>query len=518
MPLLAATVPDGVKLSPNQEIVRSGGQEPTSIDPQLIQEDAGWIRAFDLFEGLYSQDPEGNLEPGVATSYNVNEDNTVYRFNLRKDAKWSNNEPVTAHDFVYGFQRAVDPKTSSPYSWYMQIPSIVNADKIINGKLAPSELGVKALDDYTFQVTLERPVPYFMKMITYPTMFPAPKKTIDKWGDDWTKPEHIVSNGAYKLKIWNINEKMVLERNPLYWNNVKTVIDKVTYLPIPLSSAQFKRYQAGEMDVAGFPLDHFKKIKQDLPNEVRIDPMLGIYYYIFNTNIAPFNDVRVRKALSYSINRDIITKYVLGTGQLPAYGFAPEAVSGYTPPKLDYSTWTQKERDEKAKALLAEAGYSDSNPLNFTLLYNTNELHKKLAIAIAAMWKKTLGVTVTLENQEWKTALSTMSSGNFQVGRYAWISDYNEASSTLDVLTSEHGNNYGHYKRQAYDNLMNQSRTMKDPSKVYQEAEKLAIQEDMAVAPIYQYTSAAVVKPYVGGYEPNSQAVVYTRNLYIKAH
>jgi ABC-type oligopeptide transport system, periplasmic component len=244
--------------------------------------------------------------------------------------------------------------------------------------------------------------------------------------------------------------------------------------------------------------------------------MLGIYYYIFNTDVAPFNDIHVRKALPYSIDREMITKYVLGTGQLPAYGFAPEAVAGDTPPKFDYSAWTQKERDNKAMALLKDAGYSKSNPLSFTLLYNTNEFHKKLAIA--AMWKKTLGVKVTLENQEWKTALSTMSAGNFQVGRYAWISDYNEASSTLDVLTSEHGNNYGHYQRQAYDNLMNQSRTMKDPSKQYQAAEKIAIEEDMAVAPIYQYTSAKVVKPYVGGYEPNSQNMVYTRNLYIKSH
>ncbi|MBU1466912.1 MAG: oligopeptide ABC transporter substrate-binding protein OppA, partial [Gammaproteobacteria bacterium] len=212
----AADVPAGVELAAKQELVRGGGAEPATLDPQKMEGTPASIRSKDLFEGLYNQDGDGNQVPGVAESYDVNADNTQYTFHLRKDAKWSNGDPVTAEDFVYAFTRAVDPALASPYAWFMEIPSIVNATKIIAGEAKPSTLGVKALDAHTFQVTLERPVPYFVKMTSHQTMFPVPKKVVEKWGDNWTKPEHMVSNGAYKMDEWVVNEKMVFTRNTNY--------------------------------------------------------------------------------------------------------------------------------------------------------------------------------------------------------------------------------------------------------------------------------------------------------------
>ncbi|WCN15299.1 oligopeptide ABC transporter substrate-binding protein OppA [Marinomonas mediterranea] len=517
----AAKVPDGVKLAAVQEIVKGGESEPATLDQQKLQGTPGSLRGRDLFEGLFNEDGDGNLIPGVATSYDANEDNTVYTFHLRDDAKWSNGDSVTAHDFVFAFQRLVDPKTAADYAWFAELPGMINATDIINGKKPATELGVEATDDYTFVVRLEKPNAYFPKMTIHNTLFPAPKKVIEKWGDDWTKQDHIVFNGAYVLDQWNVNEKMVLVRNPMYWNDKETVINKVTYLPISDVSVEFKRYQAGEMDLTsyqGIPTNRYKQLMKDTPDEVHITPQLGTYYYLFNTTKAPFDDVRVRKALSYSIDRDIITKFVTGTGEVPSYGFTPEIINGFDPVTPEYAKWSQAERNKQAKALLAEAGFGPSNPLKFPLLYNTNDQHKKIAVAITSMWKKNIGVTATLENQEWKTYLDSRNTQNFSVARAGWIGDYNEASTFLQILTTTAGSNDGKYSNVKYDKLMNAASSMQDPSENYTKAENVLINQDMAVAPIYTYVTKRLVKPYVGGYMPNPEDNTYTRDQYIIAH
>lgn len=515
----AADVPAGVKLADIQELVRGGGAEPATLDPQKVEGTPGAHRTRDLFEGLYSLDGEGNQIPGVAKSYTTNADNTVYTFNLREDAKWSNGETVTAHDFVFGFQRAVDPVTASAYAWFIEIPSIVNASKIINNEADVSALGVRAVDDHTFEVTLERPVPYFVKMTSHQTMFPAPKKVIEKYGSDWIKPGNMVGNGAYTLESWVVNEKMVMVRNDNYWNNDKTVIDQVTFLPIESENAELKRFQSGEIDLTDtLPTDHFKRLKKEVPDEVIVTPQLGTYYYQFNTKVEPYDNPDVRKALSYAINRDVITKYVTGTGEKPAYTFTPEIVNGFDPATPAYANMSQKERENEARRLLQSAGYDKNNPLAFNLLYNTSEGHKRIAIAIASMWKKTLSVEVTLENQEWKTYLETRKAGDFQVARAGWIGDYNEASTMLDLLTSTHGNNDGKYSNAEYDRLLSEAKTMKNPASNYNRAEEIAIGEDMAVAPIYQYTTKRMKKTYIGGYQPNPEDVIYSRDMFIIAH
>ena len=358
----AASVPEGTKLAAEQVLVRGNGTEPASLDPQKIEGSPGGAIVKDLFEGLVTQDGSGNIIPGQAESWTISQDNKVFTFKIRDNARWSDGSDVTADDFVFAFQRAVDPKTGSNYGWYLEIPTIINASEIIRGDKPVETLGVKAIDKKTFEVTLQNPVPYFIKMLAHYTTFPVPKKVVEALGDSWTKPGNMVSNGAYVLKDWTVNERITLERNPYYWDNKNTVINTVNFLPITSQVAELNRYKAGEVDMTNeIPLEHYRSLKKSIPAEIRTTPKLGTYYYEFNTAKAPFNDRRVREALSYAINRDAITQYVIGQGQIPAYTFTPATVNGFIPPVVPYGEMTQKERNAKAKELLAEAGFSKSN-------------------------------------------------------------------------------------------------------------------------------------------------------------
>ncbi len=515
-PVMAADVPAGTKLADIQHFIRHAGAEPGSIDPQKIEGTVGANIVRDLFEGLLNQSADGKELPGVATDWSANADNTVYTFNLRQDAKWSNGDALTAHDFVYGWQRAVDPATASPYSWFVDIPGIVNASKIISGELPASDLGVKALDDYTFEVTLANPIPFFVKMVTHGTLFPAHRATIEAHGDKWTQPENIVSNGAYQLTGWKVNERMDLTRNSNYWDDAKTVVEQVTFLPIESESASLARYRAGEMHIVdSFPSDQLKTLRSEIPEQVYTTPRLCTYYYIMNVEKAPFDDVRVRKALSYAVDRNIITDYILGAGQLPAYGLTPEITANFSPKKPAYASMTQDQRNAQAGELLADAGYTSANPLKLNLLYNTSESHKKIAIAISQMWKKAGAVETELENQEWKTYLSTRNEGNFSIARAGWCGDYNEASTFLDLLGQ--GDNDGNYVNQEYIDLMKKAKTMSDPSANYNRAEEILAQ-DMPIIPIYQYTFMKLIKPEVQGFaHANPEENVYSKDVYLVA-
>jgi oligopeptide transport system substrate-binding protein len=515
----AADVPAGTKLAPEQTLVKGNGSEPATLDPQKVEGTPESNVLRDLFEGLVSSGPKGETLPGVAESWET-KDNKHYVFHLRKDAKWSNGDPVTAHDFVFAFQRAVDPKTASPYSWYMEIPTIINASDIIAGKKPADTLGVKAVDDHTFEVQLEKAVPYFVSMLSHTTTYPVPKKVIEKFGDKWTQPGNMVSNGAYVLKDWVVNERVDVERNPNYWNNGKTVINKVTYLPIQSTNAELNRYLAGEVDLTyNMPIERFKQMKKELPDEVKVSGYVGTYYYQYNFKHKPFDDVRVRTALSYAIDRNVIADKVMGKGETPGYTLVPDFVDGFKPVAPAWSKLTQAERDTKAKELLTEAGYGPGKPLKFELLYNTDDNHKKVAVAVASMWKK-LGVQVSLVNQEWKTYLETKKQGNFDVGRAGWIADYNEASSMLDLMQTTHGNNDGKYSNPTFDKLMSESRNQVDAearNKLYVQAEEI-LAKDMPIAPIYQYVTSRMVKPYVGGYPANPLDNIYSKDMYIVAH
>lgn len=519
---VSADVPEGVKLHKEQKLVRNNGAEPQSLDPHKIQGVPEANLARDQFEGLVNIDLDGNIIPGVAESWE-NDDYKVWRFNLRKDAKWSNGDPVTAHDFVYSWKRLVTPETASPYASYLEYAHIENVNDIVSGKADPDTLAVKALDDYTFEVTLSEPVPYLDKLVGHTSVVPVHKETVEKYGNQWTSPKTFVSNGAYTLKNWVVNERIDLARNDQYWNNDKTVIDEVTFLAVTSEVTDVNRYRSGEIDMTynALPTDIFPRLKKDIPEEVIVSPALCTYYYEMNNQKAPFNDPRVRGAIKLALDRDIIAEKVMGQGQTAAFGFTPPSTVDMDAIEPEWFKLTQKERNEMAKKLLEEAGYNSSNPLTFNLLYNTSESHKKVAIAAASTLKKNAGIDVKLENQEWKTFLDSRQQGTYEVARAGWCADYNEPSSFLNIMVSTSSNNTSHYKSEAFDEAMRNSITAKteeDRLKAYQAAEVI-LDKDSTIVPIYYYVQPRLVKPYVGGYSANNPlGYAYTKDMYIIEH
>ena len=520
----AAEVPPGTKLHPQQHIVIGNGAEPSTLDPALVQGRPESNLSVELFEGLVSQDPDGKVVPGVAEKWESKEGGRVWIFTLRKNAKWSDGSQVTAADFEFSFKRNVDPKTASDYSWYLgKASNVLNGMAIVQGKKPASELGVKALNETTLQLTLEQPVAYLVSTLIHGSVMPVPRKVVEKFGDKLTDPANIVSNGPYKLSERVVNERIVMVRNPHYWNNAKTVIEKVTYLPINNQTAEYQRYRANAIDVTadgGVPSEQVAQIRKEVPNELKLWPQLGSYYYTYNYKVKPFDDVRVRRALSLAVNRDVITKQILSTGEVSAYGMTPAIAEGYEAIRHDWETMTQSQRDAEAKKLLADAGYGPGKPLKFKLLYNTNEQHKKIALAIVSMWKRIGSVEVELVNQEWKTFLDTRNRGDFEVTRGAWIADYNEASTMVDLYHSKHGSNDGKYNNPAYDEVVDKAKATLDSNqrmKLYQEAERILAKDFPAIF-VYHYSNRRMIKPWVKGYGRNPQGRIQAHDLYIVAH
>lgn len=519
----AAKVPEGTVLAEKQEIVINNGSEPSSFDPHKTEGVPEAQIAYQLLEGLVTMDADGNEIPGVAESWENTPDFKQWTFKLRPDAKWSNGEPVTAHDFVFSWQRLADPNTASPYASYLDYLKVENAQDVIDGKKKPSELGVKALDDHTFQVTLSEPVPYLVGMTSHQSMLPVPKSVVEKFGDAWVKKENHVGNGAYKLVDHVINEKVVFERNPNYWNDKETVINKATFLSIPLSTTDVQRYRSGEIDVTNYGLtpEQFQQLKKEVPNELYVVRTLSTYMYELNNKKAPFDDVRIRKALNLALDRSIITDKVLAQGQTPTYVFTPPYIAeGDAIQQPAYSQLSMEERNAQAIKLLEEAGYSKSKPLKFTILYNTNENHKKVAIAAASIWKaNTKGlVDVKLENQEWKTYLDTRRQGKSDMARAGWAADYNQATTFINYFLSTSSNNTSFYKNPAYDEAVAESYKATDAAgraAAYAKAEAI-LAEDAPIVPVYNYVNTRLVKPYVKGYEgKDPQDNIFLRNLYL---
>lgn len=507
----------GEELAADQTFTYRVLDEHSSVDPQVVEDVSGSEIVRDLFEGLMNQDRDGNLIPGVATGFTTNAEKTVYTFTLRKNAKWSNGDPVTANDFVYAWQRAVDPELASPYSWFMDIMSIENVSDILAGDKPITDLGVAALDDYTFEVRLSAALPYFAQMTTHATTFPAPKATIEKYGKDWTKPENIVSNGAYVLTVHEPNERSVRERNEMYWNNEATIVDKVVALVINDENVAMTRFLAGELDRTEIPSGQYPRLSQEMPDKVLVAPRLCSYYYNINLTDSgnpALQDVRVRQALSMAMDRDIITKNVTAGGQFPAYTFTPGATAGFEVPDTPAANMTQAERDAMAMELMAEAGYGADNPLDLSLVYNTSEGHKKIAIAVSQMWKQKLGVNVELSNQEWKVFLETRGNQQYEVARAGWCGDYNEASTFLDLVQSGSGYNDSKYNNPEVDALLAEAKTLDDATANYTEVEAI-IARDVPIIPIYHYTINYMMDTDLGGWPVNNvEQNWYSRDLY----
>lgn len=516
----AANVPAGTQLAEKQELVRNNGSEPASLDPHKVESDVEFNIISDLFDGLVSVSPTGEIQPRLAERWE-NKDNTVWTFHLRPGITWSDGTPITAEDIVWSWQRLVDPKTVSPYASYPGSMRIVNGTDIAEGKKAPESLGVKAINDATLEVTLTQPNAAFLAMLAHPSLVPIDKVLVGRFGEKWTKPEHFVSSGAYKLSQWVVNERIVAVRNPHYWDNTHTVINKVTYLPISSEAADVNRYKAGEIDIVyTVPINQFAQLKKTLGSELDVSPQLATYYYQFNTTRPPFNDARVRRALNLALDKDIIAGKVLGQGQRPAWLISQPDIGGVKLQNPDYASWPMDKRIAEAKKLLAEAGFNDSHPLSFNLLYNTSESHQRIAIAASSMWKKNLGVEAKLQNQEWKTMLDTMHTHNFDAVRYAWIADYDDAATFLNTFRTGDSQNTTQYSNPDYDRaLVNaaKSKTAQERGKFYQQAEDL-LGRDVPAIPVYHYVRTHLVKPWVGGFTPDKLGYYYTKDMYIKKH
>lgn len=516
----AANVPQGAELAQKQELVRNNGSEPASLDPHKVESDVEFNIISDVFEGLVAVKRDGSIEPRLAETWE-NQNNTVWTFHLRKGITWSDGEPITAEDIVWSWQRLVDPKTVSPYASYPANMNIENAAEIANGKKPLSALGVKALDDNTVQVTLTQPTAAFLSMLAHPSLVPIDKTAVQRFGDKWARPEHFVGSGAYKVIDWVVNEKVVGERNKRYWDDARTVINKVTWLPISSETADVNRYKAGEIDITNtIPINQFAQLKKTLPDEVSVSPLLATYYYEFNTTRPPFNDARVRRALNMALDKDIIADKVLAQGQRPAWVLSQPEIGGAKIAPPDYASWPREKRIAEAKKLLAAAGFTAQHPLQFNLLYNTMESHQRIAIAASSMWQKNLGVTVKLQNQEWKTMLDTKHTGNFDVVRYSWNADYDDASTFLNNFRTGDSQNTSRFSNAAYDDALASAAKAADATergKYYQQAETILAQEVPAI-PLYHYVRTHLVKPWVGGFYSNNLGYFYTKDMYILKH
>lgn len=512
--------PSGTELAADQTLHVGNYGEPQTLDPHRAEGVPASNILRDLYEGLTSEAPDGSVVPGVARRWEVSADGLVYTFFLYDDARWSNGDPVTAADFEFSLRRSVDPATLSQYSSILA--PIENAAAIIAGEKPVTVLGVEALDALTLVIRLNGPTPYLPGLLTHSSTYPVHRASVEQYGNQFAREGRLIGNGAYRLDEWVVQSHIKLVRNNQYRNNAGTTIETVYYYPIENQDTELKRYRAGELDITQeIPLQQLKWIRENLGDQLMVAPYLSSYYYGFNVTREPFRDnENLRRALSLAIDRDIITERITGVGEIPAYGWVPP-VSGYTPAEPEWAGWTQSEREAEARRLYTAAGYSVDQPLTIELLYNTSLTHKRIAVAIASMWKTTLGVKTNLLNQEWKVFLSTRQRGETtQIFRGGWVGDYNDAFTFSQLLYSANGMNHPGYTSSRYDELIERSAGEQDPAvraDILRQAEHILL-EDMPIIPIYFYVTKHLVKKWVVGRQANIMDHHYTKNLHILKH
>jgi oligopeptide transport system substrate-binding protein len=513
----AATVPEGTTLAAEQVFKYRVLDNINVLDPQLVEDRDTANVINQLFEGLYNADAEGNPAPGVALSHEANDDFTVYTFKLRTDAKWSNGDPVTANDFVYGWQRAVDPATASNYAYYLDTVNVLNAAEITAGTAEVSSLGVKAIDDHTLEVTLKASTPWFDKALAHATLFPTHKATIEAHGTDWTKPGNLVGNGAYTLTENSPGERVVLQRNANYWDNANTVIEEVQYLTINDENIGLTRWRSGEVDQTDIPTGQYPALKAELGDEAYSVPDFCTYYFSVNMrDNAPegLKSKEVRQALNLAIDRDLLVNAVLQGGQTPAYSFTNPHTAGFEMPDIPAASMTQAERDAKAKELMAAAGHGPDNPLTIDYIYNTSEGHKAIATVVGQMWKEKLGVNMNLADMEFEVLLEERHAGNYQIARNAWCGDYNEASTFLSLHESKSEQNDQGWKNDEVDKLLAEAKTSDNPNEQYKRVEEIAA-EEVPIMPIYFYAKVFVQHDNVKGWPVNNvEQIWYAKDFY----
>lgn len=498
-------VPQGIK----DGILHIGnGTEPQGVDPHTTTGIPEHRIQQALFEGLVGQDPK-TLEPipGVAERWDISPDGRTYRFYLRHNAKWSNGDSLTAEDFRWTWWRGLQPALGNEYA-YMMYP-VKNAEAYATGKLTDfSQVGVRVIDPYTLEVELNAPSPYFMQLLDHQSMYPLPRKIIEKFGSPtdrfslWTRPENIVSNGPFKLTEWKLYKRVTVEKNPYYWDAANVKLNGIVFYPTENTVTEERLFRSQQLHVtSSIPLDKISRYRQERPDELRIEPYLGSYYLLINTTRPGLNDARVRRALAMAIDRESLIKNVLSNVNFPAYTLTPPGTGGYQPPTL------LKFDPEGARKLLAEAGYPNGKGLpNVEILYNTNEAHRKIAVAIQQMWKTHLNIDVTMLNQEWKVYLDNRDTLNYSVARAAWIGDYLDPDTFLNMFITGGGNNDTGWSNAEYDELILRKipamKTHEERMAGFYQAETILLQE-MPIIPIYIYSTKYLIHPSVKGMPAN---------------
>ncbi len=466
------------------DLVLINGAEPETLDPALIVGQPEGRIANALFEGLTSFGPDGRPIPGVAESWEISPDGLTYTFALRENARWSNGDAVTAHDFTGSWQRTLTPATGSDYA--SQLYFIRNAREFHEGKLDDfSKVGVVAEGPHRLVVTLVNPTAFFLDLCAFVTLAPVHLPSVEAHGDDWTKPGRLISNGAYRLTQWRINHRIRLEKNPQYWNRDGVAMESVDYLPISNANTAFNFYSTGQADLM---LD-----KGVVPNQLLDDlrqrpdfhsaPFLGCYFIRFNCTRPPFNDARVRKAFALVVNKEHLVERITRAGEPVAKSLVPPGAGGYEPPP-------GLERDvEAARHLLAEAGFPNGQGFpRVAYLYSEGATNEAIAVELKSMLSETLGVNLDLQRQEWKVYLTSMSTLDYDLCRSTWVGDYNDPNTFLNLFVTGDGNNRTGWSNARYDTLIAQAGTETDPQKrfdLFREAETLLISEEVPVCPLY---------------------------------
>ncbi|MBX7158150.1 MAG: peptide ABC transporter substrate-binding protein [Verrucomicrobiae bacterium] len=471
---------------PRADLVFINGIEPESLDPAIITGQPEGRIVMALFEGLTSRDSYGRVGPGMAERWEISSDGLTYRFYLRNNARWSNGDLVAAQDFAQSWERVLNPVTTSDYAeilYYLE-----NAEAYHDGKIKDfNQVGVKALDSQTLEVRLHDPTPFFLDLCAFVTTYPVHFPTLRRYGLDWIKPGKLVSNGAYRLTDWRINDRIRLEKNPYYWRADQVELNTVEALPINQATTAFNFYQTS---VADLVLDK-GSIPPLLLGELRkrpdchIAPILATYFYRFNVTRPPFNNPLVRKAIAFSIDKKFIVERVTRAGEPVTGSFTPPGLPQYQPPRgLSHDP-------DLGRKLLAQAGYP--NGKNFpamTLLYNKTEQDENIALAFQSMMKKELGIRVELRNQEWKVYLNSLSQLDYDIARSSWVGDYADPNTFLDCFVTGRGNNRTGWSFARYDQLMTQANQENNPDKRAQllyQAETILVEEQVPIVPIFHF-------------------------------
>lgn len=484
------------------------GSEPKTIDPQLNSAVDGGHIINNTFEGLM-REMDGKLQYAMAESYDVSEDGLTYTFHLR-DAKWSDGQPIRAQDFEYAWKRALNPKlVPEPAEYAFQLFYIKGAQEAYEGKGELEDVAITSKDDKTLEVTLNVPTPYFLDLTGFYTYMPVRKDIVEKDPENWARnPEIFVSNGPFKVTEYTMGDRIVLEKNENYWDADKIKIDKIEAVMIVEESTSLTAYEADELDVIDqIAVQEIPRLKANDPT-FTIWPEVGTYYYIFNVNVKPVDDIKVRRALTLAIDRKAICEKITKGGQIPATGFTPPGLldaDGKEFQKVagDYYIDPNGAKVEEAKKLLAEAGYPDGKGFpEITVIYNTLEINKAVAEAVQEMWKQNLGIEVKLQNQEWAVFQDARHSGNFTIARAGWLGDYADPMTMLDLWLSYSGNNDCHWNNAEYDKLIEDSKllTGQERFETLYKAQEVMMDTNI-VMPIYYYTRPQMVKERVKNWQ-----------------